>query len=59
MRKRMEELVIERQKRIAERSAAKGSSPAATKKGTAGSKTASPKISPSSKVHTFPVQVRH
>ncbi|KAM3285155.1 COP1-interacting protein 7 [Capsicum chacoense] len=59
MRKRMEELVIERQKRIAERSAAKGSSPAATKKGTAGSKTASSKISPSSKVHTFPVQVRH
>lgn len=58
MRKRMEELVIERQKRIAERSAAKGSSPAASKKGPAGSKTAS-KISPSSKVHTFPVQVKH
>ncbi|KAL3345361.1 hypothetical protein AABB24_024365 [Solanum stoloniferum] len=58
MRKRMEELVIERQKRIAERSAAKGSSPAASKKGPAGSRTAS-KISPSSKVHTFPVQVKH
>lgn len=58
MRKRMEELVIERQKRIAERTAAKGSSPAASKKGPAGSKTAS-KISPSSKVHTFPVQVKH
>ncbi|XP_059292243.1 COP1-interacting protein 7 [Lycium ferocissimum] len=58
MRKRMEELVIERQKRIAERSAAKGSSPVASKKGPAG-KTASSKISPSSKVHTFPVQVRH
>ncbi|XP_055803222.1 COP1-interacting protein 7 [Solanum dulcamara] len=59
MRKRMEELVIERQKRIAERSAAKGSSPAASKKGPSGSKTASSKISPSSKVHTFPVQVKH
>lgn len=59
MRKRMEELVIERQKRIAERSAAKGSSPAASKKGPAGSKTASSKISPSSKVNTFPVQVKH
>ncbi|CAN4078988.1 unnamed protein product [Withania somnifera] len=58
MRKRMEELVIERQNRIAERSAAKGSSPAVSKKGPAGSKTAS-KISPSSKVHTFPVQVKH
>ncbi|WMV16074.1 hypothetical protein MTR67_009459 [Solanum verrucosum] len=58
MRKRMEELVIERQKRIAERSAAKGSSPAASKKGPAGNRTAS-KISPSSKVHTFPVQVKH
>ncbi|KAJ8549602.1 hypothetical protein K7X08_033309 [Anisodus acutangulus] len=59
MRKRMEELVIERQNRIAERTAAKGSSPAASKKGPAGSKTASSKISPSSKVHNFPVQVKH
>ncbi|XP_016437960.1 COP1-interacting protein 7 [Nicotiana tabacum] len=59
MRKRMEELVIERQKRIAERTAAKGSGSAASKKVPAGSKSASSKISTSSKVHTLPVQVKH
>ncbi|XP_011096264.1 uncharacterized protein LOC105175509 [Sesamum indicum] len=43
-RKRMEELLIERQKRIAERTAARGLTPAASKKIPAGSKTAPAKL---------------
>lgn len=53
-RKRMEELVIQRQKRIAERTAAGGSTPAASKKLPVGSKSAPPKLEksrPSSMVH--------
>lgn len=42
-RKRMEELLIQRQKRIAERTAASGSSPATAKKLPAGSKSVPPK----------------
>lgn len=43
-RKRMEELVLERQKRIAERTAASGLTPSPSKKLPAGSKTVSPKL---------------
>ncbi|KAL0363347.1 UNVERIFIED_CONTAM: COP1-interacting protein 7 [Sesamum calycinum] len=53
-RKRMEELLIERQKRIAERTAASGLTPAASKKLPAGSKMAPAKLDknrPSSVVH--------
>nr|GMD05254.1 COP1-interacting protein 7 [Ipomoea batatas] len=43
-RKRTEELVLERQRRIAERTAASGLTPSPSKKVPAGSKTASPKL---------------
>lgn len=43
-RKRLEDVRIERQKRIAERSAMSGSSPVASKKLPVGSKSAPPKL---------------
>lgn len=55
IRKRMEDLVIERQKRIAERTAASGASPAASKRIPVGSKKSSPN---SAKDQVVPGQIK-